>query len=178
LDARQAPPTSDEAEADLDGAPLAAYCAHVPSVVLAARALSHTDTHLSTHPHTHKQTPNPAAAPAAPAAAAPERLDAAELLRRAEEEARIDEVLALDARGLRRLAAQLERKARDNMELRMKHAGEPMKFLENEIDLLSLVREVGQVRLAEGARAFWGCWFGQGGWGWEGEGLGRGMWVR
>lgn len=36
------------------------------------------------------------------------------------------------------------------MELRLKHAGEPLKFLENEIDLLSLVREVGQVGLAGG----------------------------
>lgn len=29
----------------------------------------------------------------------------------------------------------------------MKYAAEPMKFLENEVDLLSMVREVGQVRV-------------------------------
>jgi nucleotide-binding universal stress UspA family protein len=55
-------------------------------------------------------------------------------------------VQALDARSLRRLATALERKARDNLELRAKFPGEPMKFLDNEVDLLSLVREVGQVR--------------------------------
>jgi hypothetical protein len=39
------------------------------------------------------------------------------------------------------------------MELRLKHAGEPLKFLENEIDLLSLVREVGQVGWQGGGAA-------------------------
>ncbi|GBF90342.1 hypothetical protein Rsub_02448 [Raphidocelis subcapitata] len=82
---------------------------------------------------------------AAPQRAAAAPLDGDELLRRAEEEANIDEVQALDARSLRRLAAQLDKKARENLELRAKYAGEPLKFLDNEVDLLSLVREVGQV---------------------------------
>ncbi|KAI8465924.1 MAG: Catenin-beta-like protein [Monoraphidium minutum] len=78
------------------------------------------------------------------AAAAPaERVVPEELLRRAEEEA--GEVQTLDARSLRRLAAQLEKKARENLELRMKFAAEPLKFLENEVDLLSQIREIGQV---------------------------------
>jgi hypothetical protein len=36
--------------------------------------------------------------------------------------------------------------AKENLELRMKYADEPMKFLENEVDLLSLIRGLAQVR--------------------------------
>lgn len=36
--------------------------------------------------------------------------------------------------------------AKENLELRMKYAEEPMKFLENEVDLLSLIRGLAQVR--------------------------------
>ena len=42
---------------------------------------------------------------------------------------------ALDARGLRRLVLAFERRLRDNLEARMKHAEEPAKFLESEVEL-------------------------------------------
>lgn len=35
--------------------------------------------------------------------------------------------------------------AKENLELRMKYADEPMKFLENEVDLLSIIRGLAQV---------------------------------
>jgi hypothetical protein len=36
--------------------------------------------------------------------------------------------------------------AKENLELRMKYAEEPMKFIDNEVDLMSLVRGLAQVR--------------------------------
>jgi hypothetical protein len=35
--------------------------------------------------------------------------------------------------------------AKENLELRMKYSGEPMKFLDNEVDLLSIIRGLAQV---------------------------------
>lgn len=36
--------------------------------------------------------------------------------------------------------------AKENLELRMKYADEPMKFLDNEVDLMSLIRGLAQVQ--------------------------------
>lgn len=46
----------------------------------------------------------------------------------------------LDARGLKRLVLALERKHTANMELRMKYADQPDKFLESEVDLDEAVK--------------------------------------
>jgi hypothetical protein len=43
------------------------------------------------------------------------------------------------------VAAAVFLQAKENLELRMKYADEPMKFIENEVDLLSMLRGLAQV---------------------------------
>lgn len=67
--------------------------------------------------------------------AAQEQVHPDELLRQAEEQAGIDQIQQLDAKSLRRLMAGLEKKYKENLELRLKHADQPDKFLDSEVDL-------------------------------------------
>jgi beta-catenin-like protein 1 len=81
------------------------------------------------------------ASAARPAAAAP-----AELLAAAEAAAGIDNIQALDGRSARRLCAAFERAARANLEARLKHADEPHRFLQAEVDLDEMVKSLLQAR--------------------------------
>lgn len=72
-------------------------------------------------------------------------LDPQELLRQAEEAAGdggepAAAVGLLDARGLKRLLALLEKKARENLEARLRHPDAPEKFLESEVELDEAVK--------------------------------------
>eukprot|EP00775_Hariotina_reticulata_P010490 gene10490-10649_t len=73
------------------------------------------------------------------------RQDPEELLREAEEQAQAAEVQLLDEKSLRKMLNQFEKKAKENLELRMKYAEDPMKFLDNEVDLMSIIRGLAQV---------------------------------
>ncbi|GAB4821117.1 hypothetical protein N2152v2_008163 [Parachlorella kessleri] len=83
-----------------------------------------------------------AAAANGAAAKAPQRqrLDPEELLREAEEAAGDGGVQVVDGKGLKRLLLALERKHAANMELRMKYADQPEKFLDSEVDLDEAVK--------------------------------------
>jgi beta-catenin-like protein 1 len=92
--------------------------------------------------------------PRAPAPRAPR--DAAALLREAEAEAAAGGAAAaepIDARGARRAAAALERAFRRNVEARAKHAGDPARFLESELELDEAVRGLAPVASAPGLYA-------------------------
>jgi hypothetical protein len=77
-----------------------------------------------------------------PSAPPPRRapLDAQALLTEAELAAADYPSLLVDAKGLRRLVNALERRYRDNLEARLKHAGDPRRFLESELDLDEAVK--------------------------------------
>jgi len=65
-------------------------------------------------------------------------LDAVSLLERAESQhaALADaQVEVLDVRGMKKLVLSFEKKLRDNLEARMKHAADPDKFVDSELDL-------------------------------------------
>ncbi|KAK2076040.1 hypothetical protein QBZ16_001376 [Prototheca wickerhamii] len=62
-------------------------------------------------------------------------LNAEELLEEAEREAGDVQLEAVDPRAVRRLAGALSKKASVNLEQRTRHAGEPSRFLESEIEL-------------------------------------------
>ncbi|EIE25166.1 DUF1716-domain-containing protein [Coccomyxa subellipsoidea C-169] len=75
---------------------------------------------------------------------APVQLDPEQLLKEAEEqaeEAGNDQAL-LDARGLKRLVLSFDRKYKENLEARMKHADAPEKFMASELDLDEEVRRL------------------------------------
>jgi len=93
--------------------------------------------------------PSASVSAARPAAAA---LAPAELLAAAEAAAGFDSIQALDARSARRLCAAFERAARANLEARLKHAGEPHRFLQTEVDLDEMVKSLLQARLRGRAR--------------------------
>lgn len=67
------------------------------------------------------------------------------MLEKAEKEANIDQIQLLDAKGTRRLIAALNKKHRDNMELRLKHQDQPEKFLESELELYETLKSLNQV---------------------------------
>ncbi|KAJ9505301.1 hypothetical protein QJQ45_028331 [Haematococcus lacustris] len=81
----------------------------------------------------------------AEAAAKQPVLSAEALLEEAEERANIQEIQVLDAKGLKRLVTAFEKKYKDNLEQRMRHADEPEKFLESEVDLDETVKGLAQV---------------------------------
>ena len=74
-----------------------------------------------------------------------DRTNADDLLERAEREANIDNIQLLDAKGTRRLIAALNKKFKDNMELRLKHSDQPEKFLESELELYESLKSLNQV---------------------------------
>ncbi|PSC73978.1 beta-catenin 1 [Micractinium conductrix] len=80
------------------------------------------------------------AAAAAAARARARHVDAGELLREAEEAAGDAGMEMLDAKGLKRLTLQLERKYNSNLEARMRYADQPDKFMESEADLDEAVK--------------------------------------
>eukprot|EP00883_Tetradesmus_obliquus_P002969 jgi/Sobl393_1/13186/SZX68763.1 len=82
---------------------------------------------------------------AAAAVAGRQRQDPQELLRQAEEQADAAEVQLLDEKSLRKMLNALDKRAKENLELRMKYADEPMRFIDNEVDLMSLIRGLAQV---------------------------------
>ncbi|PRW61313.1 beta-catenin 1 [Chlorella sorokiniana] len=86
------------------------------------------------------QADEDAAAAAAPVKAPARRVDAAELLREAEEAAGDAGMEMLDSRGLKRLTLALERKYNANLEARMKYADQPDRFMESETDLDEAVK--------------------------------------
>ncbi|WIA28620.1 hypothetical protein OEZ86_011157 [Tetradesmus obliquus] len=81
----------------------------------------------------------------AAAVAGRQRQDPQELLRQAEEQADAAEVQLLDEKSLRKMLNALDKRAKENLELRMKYADEPMRFIDNEVDLMSLIRGLAQV---------------------------------
>jgi beta-catenin-like protein 1 len=48
----------------------------------------------------------------------------------------------IDDRGIKRVVAGLERRIRRNQELRMKHADEPNRFVQSELDLHEVLRKL------------------------------------
>uniref|UniRef100_A0A7S3R3A3 Beta-catenin-like protein 1 N-terminal domain-containing protein n=1 Tax=Dunaliella tertiolecta TaxID=3047 RepID=A0A7S3R3A3_DUNTE len=73
------------------------------------------------------------------------QLDPEELLKQAEEDAHIDQIQLLDAKGLKRIVTALEKKYKENLEQRMKYAEAPEKFLDSEVDLDEQVKSLLQV---------------------------------
>ncbi|GAX82009.1 hypothetical protein CEUSTIGMA_g9437.t1 [Chlamydomonas eustigma] len=72
-------------------------------------------------------------------------LTAEELLKQAEDQANVEEIQLLDAKGLKRLGLAFLRKYKDNMEQRMKHAEQPERFLDSEVDLDEHIKSLLQV---------------------------------
>lgn len=56
------------------------------------------------------------------------------------------QIQIMDARGLKRIVTALEKKYRENLELRLKYPDAPAKFLESEVDLDEQVKSLMQVR--------------------------------
>lgn len=91
----------------------------------------------------HPSLPSSSKQPLAP-------LDPQELLRQAEEAAARKQEAApstsapppADGKAVKKLAAALEKRYRTNMELRLKHADDPTKFLESELDLDEAVKSL------------------------------------
>jgi beta-catenin-like protein 1 len=65
----------------------------------------------------------------------------------------------LDTKGLKRLGLAFLRKYKDNMEQRMKHAEQPEKFLDSEVDLDEHIKSLLQAGLGMGGLVIISCKF-------------------